>query len=150
MHPSRRDNSRITIGHKMKKIALFFISLLVVATPTFAENFVLENQTSYPAKNPKSKMMIQWATSAKEVDEGNNALIQGSKLNPDTLQVLKQSGKVNLSIPKKAEYFRVLVWSKDEAAPDLLTNWVDVVPNKTYTLKTDHLVPSVLILGTGC
>lgn len=134
----------------MKKIALFFLSLFVVAATGFAENLVLENQTSYPAKNQKSKMAVQWATSAKEVDEGNNAVIQGSKLNPSTLQVLTKPGKVNLSIPKQAEYFRVLVWSKGEGEPDLLTNWVDVVPNKTYTLKTDHLVPSVLMLGTGC
>ena len=129
------------------KIKLFFLSLLVTVTG-FAENLVLKNQTSYP--NQKSKMAVQWATSAKEVDEGNNALIQGSKLNPDSLQVLTQPGKVNLSIPKKAEYFRILVWSKGEGDPDFHTNWVDIVPNKTYTLKADHLVPSVLMLGTGC
>ena len=134
----------------MKKIALFFLSLLVVATTAFADNLVLENQTSYPVKNQKSKMAIQWATSAKEVDAANNAVINGTKLNPKTLQVLTQTGKVNLNIPSKAEYFRVLVWSKGEGEPDLLTNWVDIVPNKTYTLKADHLVPSVLMSGTGC
>lgn len=135
---------------KMKKFMLFYLSLLAAATTGFAENIVLENQTSYPLENQKSKIAIQWATSGKDVDEGNNALINGTKLNPDTLQVLTESGKVNLSIPEKAEYFRVLVWSKGEGEPDLLTNWVDIVPNKTYTLKKDHLVPAILMLGTGC
>ena len=131
----------------MKKITIFFLSLLVVATG-FTENLVLENQTSYP--NKKSKIAVQWANSGKEVDEGNNAMISGSKLNSDSLQVLTQSGKTTLTIPKNAEYFRILAWSKSEGDPDLLTNWVDIVPNKTYTLKQDHLVPSVLMLGTGC
>ncbi len=131
----------------MKKIVLFF---LLVATTGFAENFILENQTSYPIKNPKSKVAIQWASSAKEVEESNRVLINGSKLNPETLQPLTQSGKVNLTIPKMAEYFRVLVWSKGIGEPDLLTNWVDIVPNKTYTLKTDQLIPSVLMAGSGC
>lgn len=134
----------------MKKIMMFFCALLIIATTGFADNLVLENQTSYPIKNQKSKIAIQWASSAKEVEEGNNAVLNGTKINPSTLQVLSQVGKVNLSIPKKAEYFRVLVWLKGEGDPDFLTNWVDIVPNKTYTLKPDHLVPSVLMAGTGC
>lgn len=134
----------------MKKIALFFFSLLVVATTGFAENLVLENQTSYPAKNPNSKMAIQWASSGREVDDGNNAMINGAKLNSNSMQPLTKSGKVNLNIPKNAEYFRVLVWSKGEGNPDLLTNWVEVVPNKTYKLEADHLVPAVLMFGFGC
>lgn len=132
----------------MKKL-LFFLSLLVVTTTGFAENLVLENQTSY-SKNQKSKIAIQWATTAKEVDDGNKAMINGSALNPDTIQILSQSKKIKLSIPKNAEYFRILAWSQGEGDPDFLTNWVDVVPNKTYTLQEDHLVPSVLMLGTGC
>ncbi len=134
----------------MKKTMLFFLWLIVVSATGFAENLVLENQTPYPSKNQKSKIAVQWATSAKEVDEGNNALLHGLKLNPDTMQVLTQSGKISLSIPKKAEYFRVLAWSKGEGDPDFHTNWVEIVPNKTYTLKADHLVPSVLMSGTGC
>jgi len=135
----------------MKKFRLLFFSLLFVVTTTgFAENFILENQTAYPLKNQKSKIAVQWATSAKEVDEGNNALLNGAKLNPKTVQVLRQSGKVTLNIPKKAEYFRVLAWSKGEGDPDFLTNWVEIVPNKIYTLKTEHLVPTVLMSGTGC
>ena len=129
---------------------LFFLSVLVVATTGFAENLILENQTSYPTKNQNSKIAVQWATSAKEVNEANNAMLQGLQLNSNTLQVLTQSGKINLSIPEKAEYFRLLTWSKGEGDPDFLTNWVDVVPNKTYTLKEEHLVPSVLMSGVGC
>jgi len=129
----------------MKKIMLFF---LLLATTGFAENLVLENQTPYPTQN--SKIAIQWATSAKEVDEYNKAIMYGLKLNPSTFQVLTQSGKITLSIPNNAEYFRVLVWSKGEENPDFHTNWVDIVPNKTYTLETDKLVPSVLMSGSGC
>ena len=131
----------------MKKIALFFI---LIAATGFADNLALDNQTGYPLKNQKSKIAIQWATSAKEVEEGNSAVIQGLKLKPDTLQPLTQPGTALLTIPKKAQYFRVVAWSKGEGEPDLLTNWVDIVPNKTYTLKSDHLIPSVLMLGTGC
>lgn len=133
----------------MKKIALFFLSLLAVATTGFADNLVLDNQTSYPAANEKSKIAVQWASTAKEVDESNKALLQGEVLHADKTQALKK-GKVSLTIPQKAEYFRVLVWSKDEKAPDLHTNWVDVVPNKVYTLKKDQLVPIALMFGTGC
>lgn len=135
---------------KMKMLMLFAFSLLTLATTGFAENIVLVNQTSYPIKNQKSKIAIQWAVSAREVDEGNKALIYGLELKPETLQIVKESGKVELTIPEKVEYFRVIVWSKDEKDPDLVTNWVDIVPNKTYTLETDHLVPSVLMSGTGC
>ena len=132
----------------MKKLMLFVLSLL--ATTGFTENLILENQTSYPLKGQKSRIAVQWATSAKEVQENNLALMNGFKMNPDTLLVISRAGKVMLNIPKKAEYFRVLAWSKGEGEPDLHTNWVDVVPNKTYTLEADHLVPSVLMLGTGC
>ena len=133
----------------MKKIILFFISILV-GTTGFAESIVLNNQASTPTNNPKSKIAIQWATSARNAEVGNNLVKQGLKLNPDTLRVITQVGKINLNIPKKAEYFRALVWSKGAGAPDLLTNWVNIVPNKTYTLNEDHLVPLALMAGTGC
>ena len=133
----------------MKKI-LFFLSLLVVGATGFAENIVLMNQTGYPSKNQQSKIAVQWANSAKEVTDANNAVISGSKLNPDTMQAVTQTGKMKLNVPAKAEYFRVLAWSKAEGEPNLVTNWVEVVPNKTYTVKADHLVPAVLMAGTGC
>jgi len=125
----------------MKKIALF----LLVAISGFADSLVLENLT-----NHKSKLAVQWANSAKEVEAGNQDMIYGTKLNPATMQVVTQSGKVQLTIPKKAEYFRVLAWSKGEGEPDLLTNWVEIIPNKIYKLHSDHLVPAVLMAGTGC
>ncbi len=133
----------------MKKITLFFLSLFVTITG-FTENFVFDNQTAYPNKDQKSRIAVQWANSEKEVEKSNQAIIYGSTPNPDTLQTLTQIGKITLNIPKNAQHFRVLVWSKDEAEPDLLTNWVDIVPNKTYTLTTDHLIPTVLMSGIGC
>jgi hypothetical protein len=133
----------------MKKIALFLLCLLLTTTG-FTANLVLDNQTSYPNKDQKSKIAIQWATSAKEMDDANNALMQGSKLDPKSFQMINQSGKTTLTIPPNAEYFRILAWSTADTDPDFVTNWVDVVPKKTYTVKADHLVPSVLMLGTGC
>ncbi len=130
----------------MKKTLLFFFSLLTISA--FADTLVLNNQTPYPDK--KTKIAIQWASSAKDINEANTALIQGSKLDSSTIQMLSQSKKVTLTIPEKAEYFRILVWTKDEPNPDLHTNWVDIVPGKTYTLKTDQLIPTVLAVGMGC
>lgn len=126
----------------MKKFMLIFLSLFLVATTGFAETFTLDNQTKY------SPIHIQWASSAKEVDEDNQALMQGLKLNRDTMQVVPKSGKVTLTIPAKAAYFRILVWKGE--APDLHTNWIEVEPNKTYTLRNDQLVPIALMSGMGC
>ncbi|MBL7481382.1 hypothetical protein [Legionella bononiensis] len=80
----------------------------------------------------------------------NKRVREGLKLNPDTLLVLTQMGKSNLAVPEHTEYFRVLVWSKGKGNPDCLTNWVDLIPNKTYTLIKDLLVPVALMSGTGC
>ena len=132
---------------KIKKL-LFLLALLFLSATGFAENVVLMNKSSYPSKG--SKMMVQWASTTKEVQEGNQAITNGSKLNASTMQMLTQAGKVNVNLPKNAEYFRVLVWSKAGDSPDLLTNWVQIVPNKTYQLDSDHLVPAVLMAGTGC
>lgn len=132
----------------MKKITLFILSLLVIAATGFADIIVLDNQTSYPKEN--SKMAVQWASTAKEVQEANQALMHGSKMNTGAMHILTQSGKIKLNIPASAEFFRVLVWTKGKGDPDLHTNWVDIVPNKTYTLTDDLLVPCVLMPGTGC
>lgn len=102
---------------------------MLVDAAGFADSLVINNKASYPAANQKSKMVIQWASSAKDVEEINSAVKQGLKLNPDTFQALTQSGKISLEIPKKAEYFRVLVWSNGNEGPDFLTNWVDAVPS---------------------
>jgi len=131
----------------MKKLILFF---LIVATTGFADHFILENQTSYPNKNQKSKIAIQWANSAKEVNENNMASMYGTKLNKSTLQPLKQTGTIDVTIPKNVQYFRVVAWSNGDGEPDLVTNWIEIVPDRTYTLDGDHLVPVVLMQGTGC
>lgn len=133
----------------MKKIILFFFSIFLVSTG-FSENFVLNNQTSNPTDHQKSNIAIQWATSAKDIDANKHLAQQGLKLNPKTLKFLTQTGKITLDSPKKAEYFRVIVWSKSTGYPDFFTNWVDIVPNKTYTLNKAHLIPAALMSGTGC
>jgi hypothetical protein len=58
----------------MKKFA---IALLFFVNAAFAEQVVLDNQTTYPAKN--KKIAIEWASSAQEVDASNKALLHGKK-----------------------------------------------------------------------
>ena len=132
----------------MKKIGLFFSSLLLLATTGFAANITLDNQTPYPKQN--ARIAVQWASTAKEVQESNQAIIHGTGMDSASIQTINQQGAVKLNVPKNAEFFRVLVWSNNSPDPDLLTNWVDVTPNKTYMLQGDHLVPAVLMPGTGC
>ncbi len=131
----------------MKKMTLFILSLILSGT-AYAETLILDNQTPYPNKN--STISIQWASSASDVKEGNDALLQGKELNQNSLQPITQPGKITLTYPQKAECFRVLVWSNGESEPHLHTNWVEITPNKTYPLKTDQLVPTVLMPGMGC
>lgn len=133
----------------MKKLILCFLSLLMTSL-SFAQNIVVNNQTNYPNKDQASKIAVQWANSAKDIQECNKALIYDLKLNPSSIQVLIQPGMNELSIPKSAKHFRVLVWSKGKRIPNLLTNWVDVIPNKTYSLLQDQLAPTALMVGTGC
>ncbi len=133
----------------MKKTVLFFLLTLVVPTG-FTESLMLNNQALNPTNNHKSTIAVQWATSAKEIEESNNRLQNEIKLNQDTLRVITQTGKNKLDIPQKAEYFRVLVWSKSTGTPEFITNWIDIELNKTYTLNKEHLVPFILMRGTGC
>lgn len=140
---------KIDFSRKSRKSLWLTLSLMIAMTGC-AEEIVFENKTSYPMKNQQTKIAIQWASTAKEVDENNKAVIYGSTLNSDNIQVLTEPGKINVNIPKQAEYFRVLAWSKGEGDPDLLTNWVDIIPNKTYTLEPGYLIPAVLMSGTGC
>jgi hypothetical protein len=133
----------------MKRI-LCFLSSLFFAVAGFAQNLQLDNETSYPQKTAKSKISIQWAASAKEVADSNNALMSSEPLNAATMQAVTAQGKTNMNIPNDAEYFRVIVWSSGKGDPDYLTNWVDVVPKKTYTIRDDDLVPAVLMSGMGC
>ncbi|KTC85443.1 MULTISPECIES: hypothetical protein [Legionella] len=133
----------------MKKLILSFLSLLITSL-VFAQNIVVNNQTNFPNKNKAAKIAIQWANSAKDIQKSNKALMYGLKLNPSSLQVLLQLGMNELSIPESAKHFRVLVWSEGKTKPNLLTNWVDVMPNKTYNLLQEQLAPTVLMVGTGC
>lgn len=128
----------------MKKVILFFL----LTTSLLAESISLDNQTEYPSK--QTKMAIQWANSAREVDENNKALMNGEPLNRSTLQEISQTGKIKLTIPKKAQQFRVLVWSQNSKEPDYTTNWINITPNKIYMLEDDYLIPVILMPGSGC
>lgn len=129
---------------------LFFWILLWIASTTWGDSFVLNNQALHAIHSKKSSFLIQWATSSKEVEENNMRLKQGKKLNPDSLQIMTQIRKISVEIPTTAKYFRILVWSKGVEEPDFLTNWVDIVPRKNYTLNKEHLIPFVLLSGMGC
>lgn len=126
----------------MKKI----IYLLFLAACAVSDHLVLDNQTPYPSED--SKLAVQWAASAKEVDEGNDSLLHGEGLK--NTRKIRHSGNIHLAIPQNAKYFRVLLWTKGSKEPDFHTNWVEIVPEKVYTLKPDQLVPTVLLSGTGC
>lgn len=129
----------------MKKIAFF----LLFSVAAFADSFLLHNKTSYPAASG-SKMALQWASSAREVEMGTQALKHGAALDAASLYSLGQTGKIRLTLPNGAKYFRVLVWSHGKGEPDLHTNWVEIAPGKSYTLEADHLIPTVLLSGMGC
>ncbi|MCL9682779.1 hypothetical protein [Legionella maioricensis] len=132
------------------KIIMACLLQLLVASAGFAENILINNETTFPIKKQKSKLVIQWAASAKEIQEANKAIIYGLKLDPSSLQIISKAGENILNIPKNAAHFRLLAWSKDAEMPDLLTSWVDVVPNKSYKLQKDQLVLAVLMSGAGC
>lgn len=123
-----------------------FICFLLLAACTVTDHLVLDNRTPYPSDD--SKLAVQWAASAKEVDEGNDSLLHGMELK--NVRKIRHTGNVHLAIPQNAKYFRVLLWSKGSEDPDFHTNWVEIVPDKVYTLKPDQLVPTVLLFGTGC
>lgn len=132
----------------MKKlIASFTLFILQVG---FAYSMVLDNATIYPLKEKDSKMAIQWASNAQEMETENKAIIYGANLNDKSLKLINESGKINLDVPKNAQYFRIVVWSKGKEKPDLLTNWVSIVPDKNYTLNQEQLIPAVLVSGIGC
>lgn len=124
--------------------------MIIIPLTGFTESLILNNQTFNPMDDHRSKMAVQWANSAKDVEADNLMLKQGEKLNPRELNVLTRSGKIKLNIPDKAGYFRVLMWSKGAKTPDFMTNWVDVESNKIYTLNKEHFTPSILMMGTGC
>lgn len=132
----------------MTKILMFVFALLT--TCAFSDQFVFNNQTSYPSKSPKTKIAFQWATSAQQADERNKELLYGKKFDSDSMQPVTKIGKITVTVPKDVLYFRVVAWTSQNPNPDLVTNWIDITPGKVYTLSTDQLVPTVLMAGSGC
>lgn len=129
----------------MKNILLYLC--LSFMTSVALADITLDNKTDYPEKG---KIAVQWSETAEAIQKANRHIVNGSTLDENSLNVLTQKGPIKLSPPNKAQYFRVVVWSTGKKFPDLLTNWVDIVPNKTYVLNPDLLVPAVLMSGTGC
>lgn len=133
----------------MKKIFIL-LCFNFMTSVVFANSIVLDNKTDYPSKDKLGKIAIQWAVSAKAVQEENKSILNGISINSSSLMMLTQKGKVELSSPDNARYFRLVVWSNDKQEPDLLTNWVDLIPNKTYVVNQGQLVPKALLSGAGC
>ena len=115
---------------------------LLFASALFSDSFTLENKTSF------KKIAIQWASSARVAQESNESLMQEDPLPKDLYYLHRSSSKVD--IPSTASYFRLLVWEGKEKEPHLLTNWVEIVPDKTYSIKEEHLTPILLMNGMGC
>ncbi len=125
--------------------------LLIITNSLFAGNIVLVNETDYPTKDKTSKVAVQWANNGNEIETENIALSYGDELTPQSIQPIAKKGKVNLVFPENAQYFRVIVWSNEETKnPDLVTDWLMITPNQSYTLMPEHLIPSALMAGTGC
>lgn len=124
--------------------------LLATSSSLWGTEIVLDNQTQYPDPHQQSKMLVHWATSGKEVQDANYAVRYAGSVNEPHTLVVQTTGVVHLTLPEDAEYFRVLVWEAGEAAPKVLTNWVDVIDKKIYSLRNEHLVPIRLMAGTGC
>ncbi|WP_115707715.1 hypothetical protein [Legionella sainthelensi] len=133
----------------MKKI-LVYLYLSLMASGVLGGNIVLDNKTDYPEKGKLGKIAVQWAVSAKAIQNANKSILNRTTLDTNSLMMLAQKGRVQLTSPNHARYFRLVAWSNDNKEPDLLTNWVDIVPNKTYVVNQNQLVPRVLMAGAGC
>ena len=133
----------------MKKI---FVSLCLnlMTSLVLANTIILDNKTNYPKKDKLGKIAVQWAVSAKAVQKANKNILSGSTLNSNSLRTLTQKGRIQLKSPNNVQYFRVIVWSGDKQEPDLLTNWVVIIPNKTYVVNQNQLVQRALMAGAGC
>src|SRR5947199_40466 len=81
------------LGMKMK-MKLLILFVLFAQASVFAENIVLDNRSGYPQKNQKSKIAVQWAVTAREVDEANKAIMHGYQMKPETFQDITQGGKI--------------------------------------------------------
>ena len=133
----------------MKRHWLFLITMLL-ASSTYAEDIFLDNQAFSPSKHPTSKMVIQWANSAKDVEAINTMMKKTENYQLERYSIVTKDGTIKLNIPEKAGYLRVLISEKGKCAPDFLTNWLEIEANKHYTIKQKHLVPAALKSGMGC
>ncbi len=133
----------------MNKI-LVYLCLAFMTSAVLANSIMLDNKTDYPEKAKQSKIAVQWADSAEAIQKANKIIINSSTLNLLSLNILPKKGQNQLTPPNHAQYFRVIVWSTNKQNPDLLTNWVNIIPNKIYVLSQDLLVPAILMSGTGC
>lgn len=133
----------------MKKI-LVYLCLNLMTSGVFGGNIVLENKTDYPEKGKLGKIAVQWAVSAKAIQKANKSILNNATLDTGSLMILNQKGTIQLTSPNDARYFRLVAWSNDNNEPDLLTNWVDIVPNKAYVVSQNQLIPRVLMAGAGC
>jgi len=127
----------------MEKPLKYLILCLFFGSTLFADQMIFENKSSY------SRIALEWATSAKVAQESNEALLQGEEIHPSKLYSIKKSYS-KITIPANVSYFRVVVWNNLSNTPELLTNWVEIVPNKTYQLKNEHLTSALLLNGMGC
>lgn len=131
----------------MKK-SLIYLWLNCMASTALANGFVLDNKTNYPGNNTAEKIAIQWVASTEATQKNNKLLL--NDLDLSSILMLSKKGQIKLKPPLDVHYFRVLVWSTGKQEPDLLTNWVSIVPDKIYTLNQDYLIPAVLMSGAGC
>ncbi|MBL7479585.1 hypothetical protein [Legionella bononiensis] len=133
----------------MKKLFIL-LCFSFMTSFVFANSIVIDNKTDYPTNDKFGKIAVEWAASAKAIQKANKNILNGKSINPNSLTMLTQNGRVELSSPNNAKYFRLVVWSNDKQEPALLTNWVYISPNKTYVVNQKQLVPKVLLSGTGC
>jgi hypothetical protein len=125
----------------MEKPMKFFFFYLFLTTTLFSDQLILDNETSF------QKVAVEWAPSARVVQESNESLMQGN--NPSNIYYLT-STKSKITIPTNMIYFRVLVWQTKGKLPDLLTNWIEIVPEKAYLVQDEDLTPILLMNGMGC
>lgn len=127
----------------MKKIFVY-LGLYLMTSSVLADGIVINNNTNYPVNGKPGKIALQWVNSAEGTQKAN------WQMDLSAVTMLSKKGQIKITPPHHAHYFRVLVWSTGKQKADLLTNWVTLVPNKTYTLNQEHLIPAILISGAGC
>lgn len=133
----------------MKKIVISFF-LCFINSLVFADTITIDNLSNYPSTTSTDKMMVQWATTAEATQKINETIINDQILDANAMTALTQKGKSQLTLPTDARYFRIMVWIGKAQGPDFLTNWVAIIPGKTYELQQNQLVPKIMMTGSGC